>query len=499
MVKTRLLKLMGKDSLEVLQEIIWQWIGLLAQLVLVGCIAITISDAFYGITDSNRIIRYLLIAALSIASRLIFLKLFYDAKANASRAVSEKIRREIYGKIIRLGNSYSGIITKENIATMLTDDMVSVEEYYSDFLPRIGYAILGTITMAIMLGMINAKVMFVLIFAILIIILFFVLAKKFELIISVKYIIVTLDAFTFIGAYFGYRSTINELLVGNIRLEWALITFFLTLEIFKPLRSLGEVLENGIMDSKKVENVLDFLKKREPKEGKEEVSEEPVRIVMDCVKYSYDGKEVLKSASLLIPAGSIVGLTGPKATGKSTLVKILTKENRAYKGSVKINGRELSGIKEEALLKDLTYITDESHIFKSTVRANLQLGNKKVSEKKMIGALSVVNLWSEIKEMGGLDLSIEDDYVLTLGQKRRLLLARALLKNSRVYVFDNITSFIDGTSKEIIRGIIFKLANDMKRTVFYVSDEYDDVRGADTVYTLSEGMIDEYGKDIKHN
>ena len=157
MVKTRLLKLMGKDSLEVLQEIIWQWIGLLAQLVLVGCIAITISDAFYGITDSNRIIRYLLIAALSIASRLIFLKLFYDAKANASRAVSEKIRREIYGKIIRLGNSYSGIITKENIATMLTDDMVSVEEYYSDFLPRIGYAILGTITMAIMLGMINAK------------------------------------------------------------------------------------------------------------------------------------------------------------------------------------------------------------------------------------------------------------------------------------------------------------------------------------------------------
>ena len=253
------------------------------------------------------------------------------------------------------------------------------------------------------------------------------------------------------------------------------------------------------MDSKKVENILDFLKKREPKEGKEEVSEEPVRIVMDCVKYSYDGKDVLKSASLLIPAGSIVGLTGPKATGKSTVVKILTKENRAYKGSVKINGRELSGIKEEALLKDLTYITDESHIFKSTVRANLQLGNKKVSEKKMIGALSVVNLWSEIKEMGGLDLSIEDDYVLTLGQKRRLLLARALLKNSRVYVFDNITSFIDGTSKEIIRGIIFKLANDMKRTVFYVSDEYDDVRGADTVYTLSEGMIDEYGKDIKHN
>ena len=147
----------------------------------------------------------------------------------------------------------------------------------------------------------------------------------------------------------------------------------------------------------------------------------------------------------------------------------------------------------------MTYITDESHIFKSTVRANLQLGNKKVSEKKMIGALSVVNLWSEIKEMGGLDLSIEDNYVLTLGQKRRLLLARALLKNSRVYVFDNITSFIDGTSKEIIRGIIFKLANDMKRTVFYVSDEYDDVRGADTVYTLSEGMIDEYGKDIKHN
>ncbi|MBP5596861.1 MAG: ATP-binding cassette domain-containing protein, partial [Pseudobutyrivibrio sp.] len=218
-----------------------------------------------------------------------------------------------------------------------------------------------------------------------------------------------------------------------------------------------------------------------------------------CVKYSYDGKEVLKSASLLIPAGSLVGLTGPKGSGKSTMAKILTKENRAYKGSVKVNGRELSLIKEEALLKDLTYITNDSHIFRSNVRANLQLGNKNVSEKKMIGALTVVNLWAEIKEMGGLDLSLDDDYILTLGQRQRLLLARALLKNSKVYVFDSITSFIDSKSKDIILRIVYKLAKDMKRTVFFISDEYEDVKGADAVYTLSEGMIDEYGKAINHN
>ncbi|MBQ7470087.1 MAG: ATP-binding cassette domain-containing protein [Pseudobutyrivibrio sp.] len=499
MVKTRLLKLMGKDSLEVLQEIIWQWIGLLAQLVLVGCIAITISDAFYGITDSDRIIRYLTIAALSIASRLIFIKLHFDAKANASRAVSDKIRREIYGKITRFGNSYSSVISKEKLATMVTDDMAAVDEYYSEFLPRIGYAFLGTITMAIMLGFINARVMFALTFAILVIIIGFFLAKKYEHTVSIKYIIATLDAFTFLGTAIGFKSSIEELMIGNLRLEWAIITMFLCLEIFKPLRSLGELLENGILNAKKVESILSFIDKREPKEGKEDVADEPVRIVFDCVKYSYDGKEVLKSASLLIPAGSLVGLTGPKGSGKSTMAKILTKENRAYKGSVKVNGRELSLIKEEALLKDLTYITNDSHIFRSTVRANLQLGNKNVSEKKMIGALTVVNLWAEIKEMGGLDLSLDDDYILTLGQRQRLLLARALLKNSKVYVFDSITSFIDSKSKDIILRIVYKLAKDMKRTVFFISDEYEDVKGADAVYTLSEGMIDEYGKNINHN
>ena len=117
----------------------------------------------------------------------------------------------------------------------------------------------------------------------------------------------------------------------------------------------------------------------------------------------------------------------------------------------------------------------------------------------MIGALTVVNLWAEIKEMGGLDLSLDDDYILTLGQRQRLLLARALLKNSKVYVFDSITSFIDGKSKDIILRIVYKLAKDMKRTVFFISDEYEDVKGADAVYTLSEGMIDEYGKTINHN
>lgn len=499
MVKTRLLKLMGKDSFTVLQEIIWQWIGLLAQLVLVGCIAISISDAFYGNTNAGRIVRYILIALLSIGARLIFIKLQYDAKENASAVVSDKMRREIYGKLLKLGNSYPASASRDDVAKMLTEDMVAVEEYYSEFLPAIGFAFLGTLTMVILLTLVNAMVAAACSAAIIAIIIGFVMAKKYQHIVSIKYLIAALDTFTFFGAALGFKSSIEELVVGNIQLEWAIIILFLCMVIFKPLRNLGELLPNGITDAITVGKILAFLEKRNPKEGKQEIGDEPVRIVFENVYYSFNGQEVLKSASILIPPGKVTGLTGAKGAGKSTLAGIITKRNRAYKGSVKINGKELSNVKEAELLNDLTYINEESYVFKSTVRSNLQLGNPKVSDKKMMGALSVVGLWPEIKEIGGLDLSLDRDDILTPGQKQRLLLARAFLKNAKLYVFDNVTELIDDHSKEIIIKLISQLGKDMGRTVLLISDNYEDLKSADKIYTLSEGMIDEYGKGIKSN
>ena len=96
-------------------------------------------------------------------------------------------------------------------------------------------------------------------------------------------------------------------------------------------------------------------------------------------------------------------------------------------------------------------------------------------------------------------MEITDDNILTRGQKQRLLLARAFLKNSRIYIFDNVTSAIDEKSKAIIMKLIFQLSKDMGRTVLLISDDYEDLKGVDTVYELSEGVIDKYGKGIKGN
>ena len=188
------------------------------------------------------------------------------------------------------------------------------------------------------------------------------------------------------------------------------------------------------------------------------------------------------------PVGSFTSLVGLSGCGKSTVAGILMGRNRGYRGSVTIGGSELSEINEKSLMDTITLVSNNSHLFKGTVRENLSLGNPQATDEQMTQILKLVNLDKE----KDLDTDIaENGSNLSGGQRQRLVLARALLHNTPVYIFDEATSNIDMESEELIMRVIHQLAK--TRTVILISHRLANVVSSDRIYMLEGGRIIESG------
>lgn len=173
--------------------------------------------------------------------------------------------------------------------------------------------------------------------------------------------------------------------------------------------------------------------------------------------------------------GTTMGLVGESGCGKSTISSILMGRSRGYGGSVTIGGAELRTIREESLMRHITYVSHRSYLFKGTVRENLLMG---------CPAADDAALWRALEQ--GLDTPLaEKGGNLSGGQCQRLALARALLHDSPVYIFDEATSNIDVESENEIMAQIHALAG--KRTVILISHRLANVTACDRIYALEKG------------
>lgn len=196
--------------------------------------------------------------------------------------------------------------------------------------------------------------------------------------------------------------------------------------------------------------------------------------------------------SLQIGRGEIVGLLGESGCGKSTLAALLTGRNRGYTGSITVGGVELSRLTEESLLENVTYISHQSYLFKGTVEENLRLARPDATEEELWQALEQVNLAAFLRGEQGLSTQLlEGASNLSGGQRQRLALARALLRNSPVYLFDEATSNIDVESENDIMAVIRKLAKE--KTVLLISHRLANVAEAQQIYVLEQGAVVERG------
>ena len=313
--------------------------------------------------------------------------------------------------------------------------------------------------------------------------------------------ITIMDLIAYGGAALGGIMAVTQYMGNHVSLAGCLLIILLAADFFLPMRQLGSffhIAMNGMAASDKIFRLLDLP------EHKQEVSESfPSQHDIACsgLRFSYEpDREILHGVDLQFTQGSFTALVGESGCGKSTIAAILMGRNKGYTGSVTIGGVELKDVNENSLLRNITYVSHQSYLFKGTVRDNLLMGKPSASDDELWAVLERVNLAGFLKAEQGLDTPLlEKASNLSGGQCQRLALARALLHDSPVYIFDEATSNIDVESENDIMAEIHRLAK--TKTVLLVSHRLANVVQADNIYVLDGGNIAEHGshKELLQN
>ena len=349
--------------------------------------------------------------------------------------------------------------------------------------------------------------------------------------------ITIMDMIAYGGAALGVIMAATQFRAGKVSLSGCLLIIFLSADFFIPMRQLGSffhVAMNGMAASDKIFRLLDLPEREE----RTETVPEDCSIVCSglCFSYRESGpsdadmtpqnmsrgssgtnlrrtdksssngtmlgadegasvskeREVLHDVRMEFPKGGFISIVGESGCGKSTMAAILTGRNQGYGGSVKIGGVELSDIREEDLMKNITYVSHQSHLFKGTVRENLLMGKPDAPDPDLWAVLERVNLADFLRDEQGLDTVLSEKASnLSGGQCQRLALARALLHDSPVYIFDEATSNIDVESENDIMREIHSLVG--KKMVILISHRLANVTASDNIYVMEKGKVAENG------
>lgn len=319
--------------------------------------------------------------------------------------------------------------------------------------------------------------------------------------------ITIMDLVTYGGTALGMILSVLQLKAGNITLEESLVIILLSADYFIPMRRLGSffhIAMNGMAACDRIFRLLDV----ETGEEKQKIIGEDKTIALQNVSYVYEdarealaheqqregveNKEVLNQINMCFPQNKFLALVGESGCGKSTIVGLLNGKNEGYTGSIQIGGVELSEIKEQSLMQNVTTVSHNCYLFKGTVRENLQMGNPKATDAEFLEALKKVQLYDFLMEEQGLDtLLMEKASNLSGGQCQRLAMARALLHDTPIYIFDEATSNIDVESEELIMEQVRELAK--TKTVIMISHRLANVVAADEIYVLADALVAEHG------
>lgn len=547
MINKRLIGTVAESKKYIVGNVILQWCSLAANIALMLSISRMLAELFRGSASAQLLTITGIVVLLALAVR--FFCSIGAAKMGyfSSKAVKKTLREKIYQKLLRLGNSYSEQVKTSEVVQVAVEGVDQLETYFGAYLPQFFYAMLAPLTLFIVLCFVNVAAAVVLLICVPLIPVAIAAvqtwakkllskywgqytelgdtflenlqglttlkiyqadafkqqemneqAEKFRKI-TMKVLTMQLNSITIMdliaygGAALGVIMAVTQYQSGGVSLEGCLLIILLAADFFIPMRQLGSffhIAMNGMAASDKIFRLLDL------EETKPEITESfPSGHTIRCsgLSFSYEpDREILHSVDLTFPQGSFTALVGESGCGKSTLASILMGRNKGYTGSVSVGGVPLSSIQEESLLRNITYISHQSYLFKGTVRENLLMGKPGASDEELWAVLSRVNLAEFLKAEQGLDTRLlEKASNLSGGQCQRLALARALLHDSPVYIFDEATSNIDVESENDIMREIHELAK--SKTVILVSHRLANVVGADHIYVLDHGIVAESG------
>lgn len=213
------------------------------------------------------------------------------------------------------------------------------------------------------------------------------------------------------------------------------------------------------------------------------------------VSYSYDGeKNAVENISLNIPSGSTVAFVGPSGSGKSTMANLISRFFDVSEGQVLVGGVDVRNIKKEILMDNVSFVFQNSHLIKGTILDNVRMARPQVSKEEVMNALEKSQCMDIVKKLpNGVDTVVGTNGVyLSGGEQQRIAIARIMLKDSPVVILDEATAFADPDNEVMVQKAFSELAKN--RTVIMIAHRLSTVAGADRIYVLKDGKIEEYGK-----
>ena len=548
MFHKRLIKEFRENQKNIWGMVLTQWVMLIANVVLMLQTATFIAGMVRGENLHNQSISRLVTLAVVGVVRSLMSLLNSKLSFEASKQVKARLRTMVYEKMMRLGSSYKEYFQTSEVVQITTEGVEQLEIYFGKYMPQFFYSMLAPVTLFVIVGTMSLKVAVVLLICVPLIPLSIVAVQKFAKKMLAKYwgtytemgdsfleclqglttlkiyqaderyakrmdeeaekfrkvtmrvlimqlnSISIMDLVAYGGAAVGIILSILEYQKGVIGLAQCFFIIMISAEFFLPLRLLGSffhIAMNGNAAADKIFRLVDLEEDQGEKSA--QMEGESDEIAFSNVSFSYEAKKkVLEGISFRAGHG-LTALVGESGCGKSTTTLLLMGDRRADEGQIFIGDMPIDKMDLKALRRKITRIRHDSYLFAGTIRENLLMGKEDATETQMKEALREVNLLDFVEKSGGLDfVLLEKASNLSGGQKQRLSLARALLHDTPIYIFDEATSNVDVESENDIMAVVRKLAK--TKTVLLISHRLANVVSADQIYVLKDGMIVEKGQ-----
>ena len=548
MIKTRLVGLLSHAKKYIVYAILWQWVALLSQVLAVFSIADLLERVIYQSVTAAVVKRTIITMILVVVVRFICERMGAKSSYLACVDVKRILREKIYEKMLKLGASYKEQVSSSEVVQVSTEGVEQLETYFGKYLPQLFYSLIAPLTLFAILCRVSIKASVVLLICVPLIPISIVVVQKIAKKLLNKYWSIytglgdsflenlqglttlkiyqadqqkademdvesqnfrritmkvltmqlnstsVMDIVAYGGAAVGMAVALSEFLKGNISISGTICIILLASEFFLPLRLLGSffhIAMNGMAASDKIFKILDLP---DPQTGDKNLPDDSLDISFKNVHFAYEeNREILKGIDLYLTAGSFVSLVGESGCGKSTIAGIISAKNRGFTGEITIGGVSLSEVNESYLMKHVVLVRHNSYLFKGTIEENLRMAKPDATEEEMNTVLKKVNLLGFLQTQDGLQTKLlEKASNLSGGQCQRLVIARALLYDAAVYIFDEAASNIDVESEELIMDVIHELAK--IKTVLLISHRLANVVESDQIYFLKNGEIQEHGK-----
>ena len=524
-----------------------QWVALAANIALMLLMGAFVQSLVEGGDVAASRANLVMAAAAAIVVRVCCLTLSQRMGQAAAAAAKRTVRKLVYDKLVRLGPSYSERVSTSEAVQVSVEGTEQLESYFGSYLPQLFYSVLAPLTLFACLAPLCFPAAVALLACVPLIPASIVAVQK----IAKRAMGSYWDAYTDLGATFlenlqglttlkiyrvdadrheamnreaeTFRQATMRLLrmqlnsvtvmdvfayggaaVGIVMALWqfslgqapffaAFAVIFLAAEFFIPLRTLGSFFHTAMNGMAAADKMFAILDAPEPKRGSRVIEADRISFACRGVGYSYDGERtVLSDVDFDAAAGSFTGIVGESGSGKSTLAGILSGRNAGFAGSVEVGGVPIQEASRASLASTVTVVPFSSYLFKGSVRSNLLLADPQASDEELWEALRRCRAEGFVEQAGGLDAAIaEEGGNLSGGQRQRLALARALLRDTPAYVFDEATSNVDAESERAIVEVVHELAR--TKTVVVISHRLAAVAGADRIYVLEDGRVAEAG------